>query len=367
MKELNSCPFHLKDDSIRILWEITPRCNMNCKHCLFFQANQKGVQQELSTKEVMQMIHHIAEDKSVKAIWLSGGEPLLRQDIVSVCQEITNCGMEPSLSTNGVLLTPELIYDLHQAGVNYMHLSLDGANAETHNRLRGVPFAYEQLMKVMDWLKDSPIRIGASFMVTEESIDEVEDVIQIALEKKLSVMSFYLVAELGRGASNFAEDKHSLAKRLSEKIEKIEEKQKRTEESLTIEVFRADQLAKGEEGILQECKGDHFLNITYDGKLGACPWLMKSEHGFTVGSLLEDNFLVLKEKCQSKMKQKIKERRENISFCQECSHQLDCGKGCVALQSNENGLYLGLDPICPEWGKRKVAAQLLANSLGEVQ
>lgn len=358
MKELNSCPFHLKDDSIRILWEITPRCNMNCKHCLFFQANQKGIKQELSTEEVMKIIHNVAQDKSVKAIWLSGGEPLLREDIVSVCQEITDCGIEPSLSTNGVLLTSDLISHLHQAGVNYIHLSLDGAKAETHNRLRGVPFAYEQLMKVMDLLNNSPIRTGASFMVTEESIDEVEDVVEIALEKGLSVMSFYLVAELGRGASNFANDKHSLAKQLAEKIEKVQEKQKKTDSALIIEVFRADQLDKGEEGILQECKGDHFLNITYDGKLGACPWLMKSEHGFTTGSLLKENFPFVKEKCQTKMKQKIKERREKLSFCRECSHQSDCGKGCVALQSNENDLYLGLDPICPEWGKRKVATHL---------
>lgn len=331
---------------------------MNCKHCLFFQANQKGIQDELSTEEVMKIIHNVAQDDSVKAIWLSGGEPLLRDDIVAVCQEISDCGIEPSLSTNGVLLTSDLICDLWEAGVKYIHLSLDGANAETHNRLRGVPFAYEQLMKVMDLLKSSPIRTGASFMVTEESIDEVDDVISIALEKGLSVMSFYLVAELGRGATNFAEDKHSLAKRLAEKIEKMKKRQDLMNSSLTIEVFRADQLSEGEEGVLQECKGDHFLNITYDGKLGACPWLMKSEHGFTSGSLLEEDFLTVKERCQIKMKQKIKERRENISFCQECSHQSDCGKGCVALQNNENDLYLSLDPICPELGRRKIASHL---------
>ena len=278
---------------------------MNCKHCLFFQANQKGIQDELSTEEVMKIIHNVAQDDSVKAIWLSGGEPLLRDDIVAVCQEINDCGIEPSLSTNGVLLTSDLICDLWEAGVKYIHLSLDGANAETHNRLRGVPFAYEQLMKVMDLLKSSPIRTGASFMVTEESIDEVDDVVSIALEKGLSVMSFYLVAELGRGATNFAEDKHSLAKRLAEKIEKMKKRQDLRNSSLTIEVFRADQLSEGEEGVLQ-----------------------------------------------------IKERRENISFCQECSHQSDCGKGCVALQNNENDLYLSLDPICPELGRRKIASHL---------
>ena len=51
-------------------------------------------------------------------------------------------------------------------------------------------------MKAMDRLKNFPIKTGSSFMVTEESIDEMEDVIQIAIDKDLSVISFYLVAEL---------------------------------------------------------------------------------------------------------------------------------------------------------------------------
>ena len=42
MKILNSCPFNLSDDKTRILWEITPRCNMNCKHCLFYQNSKQN-------------------------------------------------------------------------------------------------------------------------------------------------------------------------------------------------------------------------------------------------------------------------------------------------------------------------------------
>lgn len=71
MKILNSCPFHLESNKTRILWEITSRCNMFCKHCLFFQNNQTNIQKELSTDEVYRIIDNISKDKSINAIWLS--------------------------------------------------------------------------------------------------------------------------------------------------------------------------------------------------------------------------------------------------------------------------------------------------------
>lgn len=345
MKVLNSCPFNLSDDKTRILWEITPRCNMNCKHCLFYQNTKKGITKELSTEEVYKIIDNISNDKNISAIWLSGGEPLLRKDIVGICQYISSKGIVPSLSTNGILLTKDLIDKLYVSGVNYIHLSLDGAKAHTHDSLRGVVGSYDKLMKVMDLLKDSPINVGASFMVTEESIEELEEVVKIAEDKNLNVLSFYLVAELGRGAKNFKDNKKKLIEQLSSKVEKIE-RNRAKESNLKIEVFRADRLDKNN-NVLQECKGHQFLNITYDGKLGPCPWLMKSEEGFDVGSLLENDFIKLEAICKDKMKQKIEERKNNISYCKSCPNNEICGKGCMALQNLNKGNLYKIDPICP--------------------
>lgn len=263
MKVLNSCPFHLKDDKIRILWEITPYCNMNCKHCLFYENTKLENKEELSTKEVYKIIDNLAKEKSLNAIWLSGGEPLLRKDIVEICKYISSYGIEPSLSTNGILLDKQKIEELSNAGVKYIHLSIDGAKPQTHDNLRGVKGSFNKLMNVLDLLKDSKIKCGASFMVTEDSIDEIDDVIKISKEKGLSVISFYLIAKLGRGAQNFSTDESTLRQRLQDKINEIPQDDKN---DLKIEVFRSDNFHAGED-ILQECKAEKFMNITYDGKL----------------------------------------------------------------------------------------------------
>ena len=277
-------------------------------------------------------------------------------------------GIKPSISTNGSLLTEKLIIELYNAGVEYIHLSIDGATPETHNELRGVPNAFEVLMNKMELLKNSKIKVGASFMVTEKSINEIDEVLEIAKNKNLSVISFYLVAELGRGAINFKESKVELANKLYEKINKIDNTKF---PNLKIEVFRANQrniqcneklinesILKNEPNtinklksenklniedketkedyILQECKGYNFFNITYDAKLGACPWIMKSKQAFSVGNLLNEDFVLLKNNCKNKMKELINNRKNNIKFCKSCSKNNECGKGCLALQINDN-------------------------------
>ena len=95
MKIINSCPFNLEDGKTRILWEITPRCNMKCKHCLFFNNNCKDLKKELTTEEVFKIIDNVCKDTSVKAIWISGGEPLLRNDIVEICKYIKSKNIKP--------------------------------------------------------------------------------------------------------------------------------------------------------------------------------------------------------------------------------------------------------------------------------
>ena len=341
MKVINTCPFNLKDGKTRILWEITPACNMKCKHCLFFSNNKDFNLKALSTDEIFKIIDNISKDSSLNAIWLSGGEPLLRKDIVEICKYISSKKIIPSISTNGVLMTPELAKKLYEAGVNYIHLSIDGSTPETHDRLRGVDGAFEKLMKAIKILKDSPIKIGASFMVTDESINEIEEVVKIAIDNKLQVMSFYLVAKLGRGAENFKKDDKSLEEKLLEKMSIIN---KKPIKDLKIEIFR---VKKEEEKVLQECKGYNFMNITYDGKLGACPWLMKSSFGFDVGSLLKEDFLELKEKCVSKMKEQIEKRKNSVELCKKCTYRDNCGRGCLALQiDDKNSKYYGVDPLC---------------------
>ena len=340
---LETCPFHLRDDKIRLLWEITSRCNLKCRHCLYYG---HGVDEDrcrdLSVCEVERILDSIAEDKRVTAIWLSGGEPLVRKDIVEICSSITRHGIIPSISTNGTLLTANLIEALWTAGVHYIHLSIDGSKASTHDELRQSPGAFDKVLKALEMLASSPIDVGASFMVTEQSIGEVFDVYRLAQSFGVKTLSFYTPAPLGRGRQM-----HSNSLLLNKKMITI--LASFPSSNIKVEAPRL-YLKNNRDNVLQTCRGSSFLTITSTGDLGACPWLMKSPLSFTVGNLLLHPFSELVGKCRDGMHNLLESRLSKLVFCRnKCENHNVCGKGCPALSSldSETEFYY-MDPMCPQ-------------------
>ena len=338
----DTCPFHLSDNETRVLWEITSRCNMKCKHCLYYSDSVFNTSNhDLDYGSVKRIIENIARDGRVSSIWISGGEPLVRGDIVDICAEISKHNITPSISTNGFLLTRELIQQLWDAGVCYMHLSIDGSNANTHDSLRQTSGAFAKLLQGLKMLTSSPIDIGASFMVTKNSIGEVRGVYELAKSFGLKTLSFYTPAPLGRGKC-LNSDNLSLNQELSDIITDLEPSNIRIE---TPRICLKDSF----DVVLPSCKGSNFLTITSAGNLGACPWLMKSPFSFNVGNLLEHSFSELAEKCRERMQVLHESRMENLKFCQHnCPNHNLCGRGCPALSFvDSDSVFYSIDPMCP--------------------
>jgi radical SAM protein with 4Fe4S-binding SPASM domain len=335
MKIIQSCPFHLTDNSTRILWEITSSCNLKCKHCLYYFSASK-VEKDLSVNEIFKIIDKIKEDKSINAIWISGGEPLLRDNLLRVINKISSCNIKPSLSTNGTLISAEFAVQLHNNGVDYVHLSIDGVTPEVHDSLRGVPGAFDAVMNAVDYLNNAGISVGATFIVTEESINSVAEMIRLAVSKKIKVLSFYLVAPIGRGRDIVTSTKQELMSRLNETIENSVSFYS---SEVKIEVFRT--LPADDDGYLKSCKGYNFLTITNSGELGACPWFIKSQDILPKVSLTDTSFLEAKTIVQNSMKEYLSKRTNNLHVCRTCNHDDYCGRGCPAISGSDH-----VDPLC---------------------
>ena len=305
MNKVLSCPFSLDDDSTRILWEITSKCNLKCKHCLYYSSDNH-LKKDMSKDEIFKVIEDISTDKTVKAIWLSGGEPLLNPDLLEIISKISSCGIKPSLSTNGTLVSSkEYAMELHRRGVDYVHLSIDGVTAEVHDEFRNVQGSFEKVMNAVDFLNHAGIVIGVTFMVTEQSIDSVEKMIALAIKKNIQVLSFYLVEPIGRGKSFEDANRPQLMLRINSIIKKARLTENK---NLRIELFRTVE-SSGQEA-LKQCKGYNFLTITNSGELGACPWLIKSNDSIKKVLLTTTPFKQAKKIVQESMKNFLKERSE---------------------------------------------------------
>ena len=123
---------------LRLLaWEVTRRCNLACLHCRA-AAGSGPYPDELTTAEGKKLLDDLATMGQVVVI-LTGGEPLLREDIFDLAAYGNDLGHRMVMAVNGTLLTPAIAARLKDAGIQRLSISIDGATAESHDRLRAVP------------------------------------------------------------------------------------------------------------------------------------------------------------------------------------------------------------------------------------
>lgn len=125
---------------------LTPRCNFHCKMCGF---PGKAEEPELSTTEVKQVLDKIHEF-GVHKIDLAGGEPFLRTDLMEILEYAASLNFQTNITTNGWFLDAPAIEQLFKHKVFALQLSLDGANAETHDYIRGAPGSYARIIKAAE-------------------------------------------------------------------------------------------------------------------------------------------------------------------------------------------------------------------------
>ncbi len=124
-------------DLTYFFWECTLRCNLRCTHC-GSSCGPTRKDDELTTEQICAILDTIGEDFDCSRMFVSitGGEPLLREDLYEVVAHMTSLGLRSCIVTNGTLLTPERAARLYDAGMRTITISVDG-NERTHDAVRG--------------------------------------------------------------------------------------------------------------------------------------------------------------------------------------------------------------------------------------
>ncbi len=134
-----------------VFWELTKGCNLRCVHCRA-TATELSSPDDLSYEESVQIIEQLAEYAPLILV-LSGGEPLFRGDLFRLARRATKRGIRVALGTNGTLITADVARKIKEAGVRRVAISIDGADAATHNAFRGIPGAFDRAIEGFQHLK----------------------------------------------------------------------------------------------------------------------------------------------------------------------------------------------------------------------
>lgn len=122
---------------------LTDMCQCHCAHCYAAEEARSLEKNELSTDELLLLIEDIRRIGASEVVF-TGGEPLLREDVVVLIKHAHEIGLIARLITNGILLDGALVKDLKQAGLNWCSISIDSPKAEAHDEFRGYPGCFDK-------------------------------------------------------------------------------------------------------------------------------------------------------------------------------------------------------------------------------
>ena len=225
---------------LALIAELTHRCPLHCVYC----SNPLELQtrtNELST-DLWSRVFREAAELGVLQADFTGGEPLVRPDIVALVRSARAAGLYVSLITSGLPLDEVKLDLLVDAGLDHFQLSFQGAREETANDISGTK-SHQQKLLVLQWLKRYRIGLTLNFVIHRRNIDQLEEMLALAESSCATRIEFANVQYYGWAFAN-RENLLPTRAQLDHSVELVKREQERLEGKIRIEFVVPDYYAK---------------------------------------------------------------------------------------------------------------------------
>lgn len=352
-----------------VSWNLTYRCNLACEHCYLDAGGTPLVssenfadRSELSTDECFKVIEEIAAFAPECLTILTGGEPLLRRDILSIVRRAAERGLWVVIGTNGVRITENVAQRLAEAGARGLSLSLDALDPERHDRFRKVRGAWRNTVEGAEILN----RAGLPFIVQttagSHNLGELDAIADFAHERLAAkVWNLYFLVPTGRG--QFVSD--ITPEQYDEVLAALYRIQRKYDRRMLVNAKCAPHYIKTvlEHGDRPPIRvysdgaggcpaGTHYMGIRPNGDVTPCPYLP-----MFAGNLRSAALADLWQ--SSELFTGIRERSSLGGRCGACEMNGHCG-GCRARAYGMTGDVMSEDPLCTHTPGRFAGSPLLA-------
>jgi radical SAM protein with 4Fe4S-binding SPASM domain len=372
-----------------VSWNLTYRCNLACEHCYLDAGGTPLVgtenfadRSELGTDECFKVIDEIAAFAPECLTILTGGEPLLRRDILEIVRRAAERGLWVVVGTNGVRITENLARRLAEAGARGLSLSLDALDPDSHDRFRKVRGAWQNTVDGAEILN----RTGLPFIVQTTAgahnrgqLEAIADFAHDRLAAK--VWNLYFLVPTGRG--QFVSD--ITPPQYDEVLASLYRIQRKYDRRMLVNAkcaphyiktvlendgdgagpiptaadsagalaWRGSSPIRTYSGGAGGCPaGTHYMGIRPNGDVTPCPYLP-----VFAGTLRKSSLAELW--TSSELFTDIRRRSSLGGRCGECEMNGHCG-GCRARAYGMTGDVMAEDPLCTHTPGKFVGAPLLA-------
>jgi len=187
-----------------VAWESTRACNLACVHCRA-EAQRVPHPDQLTTDEAIDLVDQISalankhRPNSPVIFIISGGDPLMREDIFHIAEHATEAGLRTVMSPSGTQVTGEIIKKIKDAGIVRISISLDGSSAEEHDAFRQVPGAFEMATTALRHAKEGDLPFQINTTVTKRNLFDLPAILEKAVELGASAWDVFMLVPTGRG------------------------------------------------------------------------------------------------------------------------------------------------------------------------
>ncbi|RLI73100.1 radical SAM/SPASM domain-containing protein, partial [Archaeoglobales archaeon] len=182
-----------------IFWELTRACLLACKHCRA-KAQKKRHPDELTTQECFNIVDQLKEfGKPYPILIITGGDPLLRDDLFEIIEYATNNEFRVAIAFSGTnLATKSKLKKLKDARISRIAISIDGSNAEIHDNFRGIKGTFDLSLKILQDANEIGIPAQINTTVTNHNIDDLPNIMKLGVENEVLLWDVFFVVPTGR-------------------------------------------------------------------------------------------------------------------------------------------------------------------------
>jgi len=187
---------------IFVCWETTKSCLLSCRHCRA-TAIRNSLPGELDHETGIRLIDQLLEfGEPYPALLLTGGDPLMRADVFDLLSHAKDKGIYTAVAASVTpLLTREKLELMRDLGVEIISVSMDGASAEIHDKIRDIPGTWRATLDAIEMSTSCGMRLQVNTTVMKSNLRDLADIFHLARERGSVAWEVFFLIRTGRGSS----------------------------------------------------------------------------------------------------------------------------------------------------------------------
>lgn len=189
-----------------VIFEATQRCDLSCRFCYnVWYKHPETRHDDLEPPKTRQLLDKLFSEAKPANFTISGGEPLLRKDLVDIVLQAGLSGAQVTLVTNGQTLDKRMAKRLVRAGVRTFEIQLLSDRALEHEYLQGIKGSFERTIEGIGAVLSTKVRMVAAFVATKLNLPRLEETLRLALDMEVHGLMLNRFNPGGRGLDNLKE------------------------------------------------------------------------------------------------------------------------------------------------------------------